>query len=76
MDDVLGPGMTQGVSSRAMSGLKYEPLYIDPNVESLLENKETRQHPIPVDPAGGHCYLNSAKPCQSDRKVGVQLSNT
>ena len=76
MDEVLGLGMTQGVSSRAISGLKYEPLYIDPNVESLLENKEPANNPIPVDPAGGHCYLNSTKPCQSDRKVGVQLSNT
>jgi hypothetical protein len=50
-------------------------------VKFLLEKdrKETI-HPLkfsnPVDPAGGHCYLSSTKPCKSNGNVGAKLSNT
>ena len=31
---------------------------------------------VPVDPAGGCCYLDLIKPCKSFRKEGKLLSNT
>ncbi len=32
--------------------------------------RSTTPIPIPVDPAGGHCYLNPTKPCKSWVKPG------